>query len=685
MLICLSCRSEAPDAARFCGKCGQPFKEEGTMNGARAHGSSSTGIAVSAVLPRPEIDERELTLLRQVSAGECQCQLENKRAELAEQRVAMVEYLQALLPCAAEEHRERNRTAFEKALVEMPPLADPFWWSLIPVVGAYALRMTQQPDSATRKYSMWRAFVWALWYERCFRPKRFKNCFKGCLRFFKECIEDADVLAEALRDLEALSQVLAAERCVDDLRRLQDALAEVPSSPAVIYLHQKIARQIATAATTSTTTLTPVTPAAIDAQEHPPLPEGQRILAAIEGLWGFLDKKYAQQNRETFEQARREPETPQAMQQMARLAGTISRNVVYRYTHGESIADEQVESAIALAGFSVRHSTDIYRKISQRHLFLLEGLQHMRGGSAREPADFTNQFKQKFCAREEDASAAWAEFVLLVTSYLAERRTLNTADVTEVKIWARVFERVAELGQGERGLFMAEARRHALPERVQARQGQTKATPGTPTHGSLARNHLNGLSKDAPPADRAGSRRVGVFIDVENTWFVVPRAMTPVVLGMALTEYASAFGTVVSRWACADERSFPNGKSILRELGKAGFDLHKPQGEPVRGQSRKNAADFALIERITLETYQNRLDVCVLVSGDSDYLEKVMSLLDSDHTVRIVASKSRQQLSCAYNELQRRREKLRLSQGHAEADFFIDDLDEILQARGAIR
>ncbi|MBA2283912.1 MAG: hypothetical protein H0W02_00365, partial [Ktedonobacteraceae bacterium] len=152
------------------------------MNGARAHGSASTGIAVSSVLPRLEIDERELTLLRRVSSGECQCQLERKRAELAEQRVIIVGYLQALLPCATEEHRERNRAAFEKALAEKPPLADPFWWSIVPVIGAYALRMAQRPDSVARRRIMWRAFVWAIWYERCFRPKRFKNCFKGCLR-----------------------------------------------------------------------------------------------------------------------------------------------------------------------------------------------------------------------------------------------------------------------------------------------------------------------------------------------------------------------------------------------------------------------------------------------------------------------------------------------------------------------
>lgn len=685
MLICLSCRSEAPDAARFCGKCGQPF-EEGMMNGSGAYGSSNTGIAVSPVLPPLEFDERELTLLRQVSPGECQCQLERKRAELAEQRVAIVGYLQALLPCATQEHRERNRAAFEKALAEEPPLTDPFWWSIVPVIGAYALRIVQRPNSAAHKPIMWRAFVWAIWYERCFRPKRFKNCFKGCLRFFKECLEDADVLAEALRDLEALSQVLAAEHCVDDLRRLQDALAEAPSSPTINHLHQKIARQIATAATTSTAALAPATLATTEVRDLPSLlSEGQRILATIEALWGFLDKKYEQQNRETFEQAHQEPETPQAMQQMARLAGTISRNIIYRYTHGESITDELVESAIALAGFSARHSTDPYRKISQRHLFLLEGLLHMRGGSAREPADFANQFKQKFCAREEDAPAAWSEFVLLITSHLAERRAQNTTDMAEVKMWVRVFEHIAALGQSERSLFMAEVRRHALPERVPARQGKTKAAPGTPTHVSLAQNHLNGLSKDAPPTLSTGSQRVGIFIDVENTWFVVPRTMTPAALGAALTRYASAFGTVVSRWACADEHSFPNGRSILRELGRAGFDLHTPQGEPVRGQSRKNAADFALIERITHETYQNRLDVCVLVSGDSDYLQKVMSLLDSDHIVRIVASKSRQQLSCIYNDLQRRREKLRLSQGHAEADFFIDDLDEILQAQVAIR
>jgi hypothetical protein len=178
------------------------------------------------------------------------------------------------------------------------------------------------------------------------------------------------------------------------------------------------------------------------------------------------------------------------------------------------------------------------------------------------------------------------------------------------------------------------------------------------------------------------TRKVGIFVDYENLLPLLPTGMKPRQVGEALLRYASQFGEIACSWACADPRNIPDITEMRLGLEQAGFTVQYPRGEPSTGPAAKNVTDFTLLERITEESMhndpENRIQTYILVSGDCDYYEKITSLLNHGHTVRLLASSSTGHLASKYRRLQEQRTQISYAEGRTEPDFFIDDLDCIL-------
>lgn len=172
--------------------------------------------------------------------------------------------------------------------------------------------------------------------------------------------------------------------------------------------------------------------------------------------------------------------------------------------------------------------------------------------------------------------------------------------------------------------------------------------------------------------------RVGIFVDYENIARFIPREMDAEEVGKALVSYASQFGEVVCQWASASPHNLSNLADVRSGLEAAHFKVRFPRRELQFSISKKNLADFALLECLSEAMVTARPDVYLIVSGDRDYYERICSLLDAGHTVRILAAADSQHLSSRYRELEQQRARERGAAGQEELDFFIDDLGEIL-------
>lgn len=171
--------------------------------------------------------------------------------------------------------------------------------------------------------------------------------------------------------------------------------------------------------------------------------------------------------------------------------------------------------------------------------------------------------------------------------------------------------------------------------------------------------------------------RVGIFVDYENIARFIPREMEAEEVGKALASYAAQFGEVVCQWASASPQNLSNLADVRLGLEAAHFKVRFPRRELQFSPSKKNLADFALLECLSEARVSERPDVYLIVSGDRDYYERICSLLDAGLTVRILAANN-QHLSSRYRDLEQQRIRQRQAAGYEESNFFIDDLEAIL-------
>ncbi|HVU66644.1 MAG TPA: NYN domain-containing protein [Ktedonobacteraceae bacterium] len=173
-------------------------------------------------------------------------------------------------------------------------------------------------------------------------------------------------------------------------------------------------------------------------------------------------------------------------------------------------------------------------------------------------------------------------------------------------------------------------------------------------------------------------QRVGIFVDYENIARLIPGESDMEGVWQTLASYAAQFGDVVCRWASASPRNLSNLTAVRAGLEAAQFRIRYPRRELQFSASQKDLADYALLECLHTASLNDHLDVYLVVSGDRDYYERICTLLESGHVVRILASD--ENLSSSYRELEQQRQRQHTEAGDEETDFFIDNLDEVLRS-----
>jgi len=159
---------------------------------------------------------------------------------------------------------------------------------------------------------------------------------------------------------------------------------------------------------------------------------------------------------------------------------------------------------------------------------------------------------------------------------------------------------------------------------------------------------------------------VGLFVDVP--YVVHAAASIPLsIVGITLYDFARSLGSLECAWASV-EAAQPGGPETATAFAELGFLVAHPV--------KRGHADFALLERIAEETTRGRISTYVLVTGDGDFIHKVMGLLALGHAVHLVANSD--SLFRSYRQLQEDRRRLRVSTGSAREDFVIHDLQSLV-------
>src|SRR5262249_14883976 len=122
-----------------------------------------------------------------------------KKRDLVVQSPGIMVSMESLLPFVYEDHRAENQALFASTLVQTQPLSDPIWGRIAFVLGAYGNYMYRYPLSAEQKQYVWKALLWAVFYERCYRRKYLAQRTQQLLHFLLGCAGDAAFQAKALK------------------------------------------------------------------------------------------------------------------------------------------------------------------------------------------------------------------------------------------------------------------------------------------------------------------------------------------------------------------------------------------------------------------------------------------------------------------------------------------------------
>jgi hypothetical protein len=243
--------------------------------------------------------------------------------------------------------------------------------------------------------------------------------------------------------------------------------------------------------------------------------------------------------------------------------------------------------------------------------------------------------------------------------------------------FVKFYERIPEVWEDSKGRNkkLVELTQALLTKWQQSQLESEVASRSTPAEKSLLSNpsHLEFPVRSRSEVDR----RVGLFVDLENVTTMLQGAKVENV-GAALLGYATQLGGIACRWVTADLRNLGESMHFLTQLKRAGFQPRYPRDEPQTGKAEKKAADFALIETIHYEKCNTTPDIYIIVSGDKDFYECIVTLIESGATVRLCASLSRNHIAEKYKRLESERRRIQLAKSR-ESDFFIDDLDCVLK------
>ncbi|HKP51830.1 MAG TPA: NYN domain-containing protein [Chloroflexia bacterium] len=411
--------------------------------------------------------------------------------ELAELRSKIGANLQALLPFVVGDHSEENRLLLENATSVTPSIDDNSWSMVAYITGVYGRFMWRHPLSAEQKRGLWQALIWAVWYEQHYRPKMVRERFRDFLNFLAGQSSDHEFLTEVVDDAERL----VTELPYASLGQIESVLARGHKSWAVERLNRAVNERLSSTAYQNPQQASPLpqTPHQSHVSQQLQVPQTTRkgpqtsplgsldasyelvgVTSAIDRLWGYLDQKFEKKNQETLDRAKSAPNDHRAILGLAVLAGVITRNVVYRYTHGgsgqESLSNANLNDAILLSEYALKHSTGEYVRNTRRDRILLLSLFYMRQRSL-DPESIISRVEEVAGDQRDmvgdPANSIWSDLAAVVTRHLSERRASGHLESSEVDQWVRGFARQGSSpGPSATGNFVREALEHGAKDSV---------------------------------------------------------------------------------------------------------------------------------------------------------------------------------------------------------------------------
>lgn len=477
MAQCWNCQRSLPDGTKFCGKCGtrqEPTNASHLLEKTVSQPLSGwKGNTLSSGLP--PLPAATQTALAQAEAW------------LTEQRTSIVNKLLAIFPFITGPQQNNNRDLFEKNSTINPPLDDDSWDRVAYTAGVYGRSIGKQELSLDQKNDLWDALVWAVQYERIFRPKLAVDRLNDLITFLNAYAENSTFLNYTLQGMHRVliswekAKLSNQERTnlKVSLKRIETILEKLPPS-AEVTKRQEIINILLNA---------PAQP------ENSSIPKTdiECIAEAIVRLWIFLDQRFENKDRKLFNAAIQDLDNPQKWLNLAELSEVICRNAVYRYAHssnlaGGNLSNKQLEDATLLATFSARYSTGDYIAKAEYYALLLNGLKRIRAYTL-DPVAFASELTIKF-ANEWQAKAAgfsWSDLIGIATHQLNEQRRAKNIDKAAADAWVRVFANIVqELQIDEAKVFLAEARQHEIPDSIALKKildkiGERKEQVSNPT------------------------------------------------------------------------------------------------------------------------------------------------------------------------------------------------------------
>ncbi len=669
MQNCPFCGYKLPAQARFCGKCGH----------------------------------RQINLV--LIAGQ---------NDVEQQRMAIAEMLQSLVQFALEEERAKNTALLTGAITAQSPIKDLLWGRVSFIAGIYEKYMWDKPYTLEQKLALWQALTWAVQYEHYFRPQQFAYRFQRLVEVYGRSADDSAFMSSVRRSIEVLLSSFDEER-VQDAKKV---LAKLIPSAAIVELERLLVGHKEKLRIDSPSPVGQPEPGdnqnarlpkpELQKEETPgengqeqkkdsypkpfSLPESvppgflnmlleDQYHMLVEYLHSYQIERVnmiLQQSRQPLLEALYKLLAHPSFKQVARPAIREKGGAVWEKRWNlavASVSNNNVFQALEVLKPGVDTRKAPYPHLRFALTCALDVLRFGEGTAARNLAlSFLLEHLTKLPLVE--GHLTWLLLAgetpgigyhrqLEVVSDLQELLNrpitiilpMNNADEVTIEDFERDLVELLALIQRLESQYTLESEQETIG----------------------IKSKMFATSLHVPQRLPA---RVGLFVDIENLWRILPvllpreQLAQPETIVEALTKHAQQFGEVVCRWLSVSPINEPEMRKAIEAFRAVGFSVQYPHGQTVILQRITNLADFVLLECISLEMYNSKPEIYIIVSGDSDYYEKIMSLLEQGHTVRLIASGNN--LSARYRRLQQKSLEKQLE---GSGEFYIDTLESILNAR----
>ena len=732
MACCPKCGAEIRQQARFCSKCGSKMDSDFSERTSSASGwvgpeeaetdaDSTVEPELPSVMPPEEIKAATSSSLGDLP-------LIVGKEEVVEQASVIARKLLELVPFAKAEHRDKNKTLFEKNALQPAPIEDSSWGRMAHIAGVYGQVMWEIPLTIEPKLGLWQALVWAIQYEYYFRPKLFAGRFLMLAEFLSGCAEDTVFRTHAFENIE----ILLREFDATNLQKVRDDLIKLPTSPTIVaketggeedplgFLNEdqraKLLESMRSLRLDQMRTvlrrargplLAAISKALSDTSFDEILPprrtfyvrSNNRDDSLVEVKKRLMSPDKDTQNKALLqlEQIARETTDkengPIAREWLlfarARVQSLNKAVPLWREDYNKGIAswEEIWNLAVALV-----RSEDF-----------IQALEVLKSGVKELNAPFSHL---RFALKSNVDILQHAEIYNKATISLAVKFLLD--NLTKLPLaecyltWLLLANEVQEPIDYNKQLYIISIFQDILDRPIRILRPENQAEEVTIED---FENDFEGLLSIMqrlednyilePHKERIGikskmlttflrtpqivPKRVGLFVDYENLRPMLPVEMQtqPKEVGDILARHASKYGDVVCRWLCAAPRNIPDSADMSEGFQRAGFVVQFPRGRTGQLFPTENLTDFVLVECITFEMMHSKPDIYVIVSGDGDYFEKIMRLLEQGNSVHLISSANN--MASRYRRLEQRSQQYQLPEDYG--GFFIDNLNEILQTK----